>query len=116
MPGPNATILAAANARVLLGDYDGFLAYCTDDTHWEFIGEQTLDGKEAVRQYMHDTYIEPPVFHADEYIETEDTVTVIGEISIKWKSGRVTRSAYCDVWRIRDGKLAGVKAFVVELK
>ena len=44
------------------GDYEGFLAFCTDDTHWEFVGDQTLDGKEAVRRYMAETYTRPPTF------------------------------------------------------
>jgi hypothetical protein len=36
------------------------LSFCTDDTEWTFVGDKTLKGKEAVRQWMATTYIEPP--------------------------------------------------------
>jgi uncharacterized protein len=48
----NKLILENANEAVTKGDYEGFLSFCTDDTLWTFVGEQTLRGKEAVRQYM----------------------------------------------------------------
>lgn len=112
----NKTILTQANAVLVTGDYEGFLAHCTDDVVWTFVGEQTLNGKAAVRQYMHSTYIEPPRFEVAQLIAEGDFVTAIGDIAIKDATGTVVHSAYCDVWRIRDGKLADLRAFVVEIK
>ena len=114
MPTSNKTILETANAAVSRGDYEGFLVFCTDDTHWTFIGEQTLDGKEAVRRYVAETYIEPPTFHVTDLLEAGDHLTMIGEITLK-ENGTPIRYAYCDVWRLRDGKLAELRAFVVKL-
>ena len=114
MPTSNKTILETANAFVTRGDYEGFLAHCTDDTHWTFVGDRTLDGKEAVRQYMAETYTEPPTFHVTDSIEEGDYVTTVGEITLP-ENGTPTRYAYCDVWRLRDGKLADLRAFVVKL-
>ncbi len=34
----NKVILEKANAAIYLGDHEGFLAYCTDDTEWTFVG------------------------------------------------------------------------------
>ena len=48
----NKLILESANEAITRGDYEGFLAFCSDDTVWTFVGEQTLRGKEAERQYM----------------------------------------------------------------
>lgn len=42
-------ILLEGNAAIARGDNEGFLALCSDDTEWKFVGEQTLKGKEAVR-------------------------------------------------------------------
>ena len=114
MPDWNKTILETANACVTRGDHEGFLAFCTDDTHWEFVGDRTLDGKQAVRQYMAETYTEPPTFHLSDWIESGDRLTAVGEITLK-ENGTPTRYAYCDVWRLRDGKLAELRAFVVKL-
>jgi ketosteroid isomerase-like protein len=35
---------------------------------------------------------------------------------MKDATGKVMHSTYCDVWRIRDGKLAELRAFVVEVR
>lgn len=111
----NKAILKQANAAVVKGDYEEFLSHCTEDVEWTFVGEQTLKGKEAVRRYMNSTYIEPPRFVVTQLIAEGDFVTAIGDIDIRDETGKTTHSAYCDVWRIRDGKLAELRAFVVEI-
>ena len=106
-------ILMEANAHVQKGDYEAFLRYCTDDTRWEFVGDTVLGGKEAVRAYMREAYAYPPEFDVDVLIAEGDFVTAVGHISLRDSKGKVTRYAYCDVWTLRDGKLAGLRAYVV---
>ncbi|HTV00473.1 MAG TPA: nuclear transport factor 2 family protein [Luteitalea sp.] len=108
-------LLVQANAAMSRGDYEGFLAHCVDDVEWTFVGDRHLKGKEAVRRYITSTYIEPPSFAVTQLIADGDFVTAVGDIHIKDGSGRVTHAEYCDVWRIRDGQLAELKAFVVEI-
>jgi ketosteroid isomerase-like protein len=115
MPEENKALLTTANAAIVRADYEAFLSHCTDDVQWTFVGDRTLKGKEAVRQYIRATYLEPPTFTVDQLIADDDFVTALGEIRIKDEAGRVVHSAYCDVWRIRDGKLAELKAFVVKI-
>lgn len=110
----NKTILERANAAITKGDHEGFLSFCTDDTEWTFVGDQTLQGKEAVRQYMATAYLEPPKFMIENLIAEAEFVTAIGKISMKDKDGKLVDYAYCDVWRFRDGKMASLKAFVIE--
>lgn len=112
----NKALLQEANTYVAAGDYETFLNYCTDDTKWNFIGDITLQGKEAVREYMKQTYMEPPIFSADILIAEGDFVTAIGQISLKDQRGKTTSYDYCDVWRFENGKLAELKAFVVGIK
>jgi uncharacterized protein len=116
MSTKNKAILEQANAAVVKGDYEGFLSLCTEDVEWTFVGEKTLKGKEAVRRYMNSTYIEPPKFVVAQLIAEGDYVTAIGDIDIRDETGKTAHSAYCDIWRIRDGKLAELRAFVVEIK
>jgi enamine deaminase RidA (YjgF/YER057c/UK114 family)/ketosteroid isomerase-like protein len=115
MTTANARTLEQANAAIAVGDHEGFLAHCTDDTVWHFVGERTLRGKEAVRRYLNATYLEPPRVTVVQLIAEGDFVTAIGDIAITDAAGRVTHSAYCDVWRLREGKLAELRAFVVEI-
>jgi ketosteroid isomerase-like protein len=111
----NKQILEQANAAVSRGDYEGFLAFCTEDTVWDFVGDQVLKGKEAVRQYMATAYLEPPKVVIDQFIAEGDFLTAVGKISMKNEQGEMVDSSYCDLWRFEDGKMAELKAFVVSL-
>jgi ketosteroid isomerase-like protein len=114
MSEQNKKVLLEANACVTRGDYEGFLPFCTDDTQWTFVGEQTLQGREAVRVYMKAQYLEPPLVTVENLIAEGDYVTAIGQISMKDENGKMSHYAYCDVWRFREGKMAELKAFVIE--
>lgn len=107
-------ILQKANAAITEGDNEGFLSYCTEDTEWVFVGDKTLKGKEAVRQWMATAYAEPPQFMVENLIAEGDFVTAIGKISMKDENGEMASSLYCDVWQFRNGKMAGLKAFVIK--
>ena len=114
MTGSHKEILWRANAAITKGDYEGFLAFCTEDTEWTFVGDRTLKGKDAVREWMASEYKEPPRFEVHQMIADGDFVAAIGEITLKDEAGKDVRHAYCDVWRFRDGKMAGLQAFVVQ--
>ncbi|MBF4483453.1 nuclear transport factor 2 family protein [Flavobacterium sp. CSZ] len=111
----NKAILEKANAAVSNGDNEGFLSFCTEDTKWTFVGDKTLEGKQAVREYMAIEYLEPPKFKVEHLIAEDDFVTAIGTISLQDKSGKLVDYSYSDTWRFRDGKMAELKAFVIEL-
>lgn len=113
MTEQNKQTLGLANAAVISGDYEGFLSYCTEDTVWTFVGEQTLQGKEAVREYMAQTYQVPPQFEVERMIADGAFVTAFGKIKLKDTGGVMVSYDYCDVWRFKDGMLHELKAFVV---
>ena len=113
MPHPHKATLEKANAAIVRGDYEGFLKFCTEDTEWTFVGDQTLKGKEAVRRWMAAVYKEPPQFQVERMIADAVTVVAMGDISIKDDKGHAMPHAYCDVWRFRDGLMAKLDAFVV---
>lgn len=116
MSKENESILLKGNEYISAGNYEGFLEFCTEDTVWEFIGEQTLKGKTAVRSYMTENYIMPPKFHVKTLVAQNDYVTAVGEIEIKDKDGKWNKYSYCDVWRFSEGKMAELNAFVIEKK
>lgn len=110
----NKSILEKANAAITEGDNEGFLSLCTDDTVWTFVGDKTLCGKEAVRQWMAVTYTEPPKFMVANLIAEGDFVIALGDIIMKDNHGADVRYSYSDVWRFRDGKIAELTAFVIK--
>nr|WP_320166038.1 nuclear transport factor 2 family protein [uncultured Methylophaga sp.] len=110
----NKAVLLKANEAVADGDYEGFLSFCSEDTEWTFVGDTIIKGKQAVRDWMTEAYIEAPQFNLSHLIAEGDFVTAIGEITMKEANGQYTRYSYCDVWRFRDGKMVELKAFVVK--
>ena len=114
MSEKNKAILKEANAANAEGNYEKFLSFCADDTEWTFVGDQTLKGKESVRQYMAATYLEPPKFTVTNLIAEGDFLTALGEITLKDEDGKAANYSYCDVWRFRGGKIVELKAFVIK--
>ncbi|WP_296150494.1 nuclear transport factor 2 family protein [uncultured Flavobacterium sp.] len=112
----NTEILLKANQLVREGKYEEYLTYLTEDSKWEFVGERTLLGKEAVRQYIKEFYLAPPLFDMERSIEQGDFVTAVGNISLKSEDGTYSHYRYCDIWRFENGKLAEVTAYVIEKK
>lgn len=113
MPESHKSVLQKLNEAIRRMDFDECMACCTEDTEWTFVGERTLRGKAAVRTWMEDAYREPPRFQVHRMIEEGDTLAVLGEITLDDAEGRPVRHQYCDVWRLRDGKMAGLQAFVI---
>jgi uncharacterized protein len=114
MSEKNKAILEEANAFVAEGNYEKFLSFCDEDTEWTFVGDRILKGKEAVRQYMAATYIEPPKFTVTDLIAEGDFVTALGDITLKDENGKAVHHSYCDIWRFRGGKIVELKAFVIK--
>lgn len=114
MAETNKEILKKGNAAIAEGNNEGFLELCTDDTVWTFVGDKILKGKEAVRKWMKETYIEPPIFNVDQLVAEGDFLTATGEITMKDMNGKAVQYWYCDIWRFRGDKLAELKAFVIE--
>ena len=110
----NKAILEEANAAVMRGDTEGFLSFCTDDTLWTFVGETTLRGKEAVRQWMTMAYNAPPKLTVSHLIAEGDFVTALGDVIMTDEDGKVANYSYCDVWRFRGGKMVELRAFVIK--
>ena len=114
MSEKNKAILEEANAAITEGDTEGFLSFCADDTEWTYVGDKTLKGKEAVRQYLATAYIEPPKFTVANLIAEGDFVTALGDITMKDEDGKAAHYSYCDIWRFRGGKIVELRAFVIK--
>ncbi len=78
------------------------------------MGVSTLEGKQAVREWMKDAYATPPQFKVEQIVAEGDVVIALGTIEGPGKDGKPTTFAYSDVWHLRDGKLASLRAFVIE--
>jgi ketosteroid isomerase-like protein len=114
MPETPKATLEKMNAAILKLDFDGALAFCTDDTAWTFEGDQVLKGKQAVRQWMLENYKEPPSFTLQRTVAEGDFLVALGEITVPDEHGRAVLHHYSDVWLLRDGLFAELHAFVMK--
>lgn len=113
MTDANKKVLLAANAAISVLDIEGFLQHCADDIRWHAVGEQVIEGKTALRQWMNTTYLKPPQFSVTDLIAEDDHVVAVGRITVEDASGATVPASYSDVWRFRDGRMAELTAFVV---
>jgi uncharacterized protein len=114
MSEKHKVILLEGNAAIAEGNNEVFLSHCADDTEWTFVGDRTLKGKEAVRRYMAEAYVEPPKFTVEHLIAEGDFLTAVGEITLTDKDGQATNYSYCDVWRFRGDKIVELRGFVIK--
>ena len=113
MSQQNKAVLQNANAAITVGDIEGFLSFCVDDIVWTRVGGDTVRATEAVRHCMLREYAEPPRFTVTRLIAEGDAVVALGNIVSKGAEGRDVHNEYCDVWHLRDAKLAELRAFVI---
>ena len=110
----NKAILGAAKAAIAEGNHEGFLAFCADGIEWTFLGDKTLKGKEAARQWMAAAYIEPPKFRVANLIAEDDFLAALGDITTKDEDGKEDHYSYCDIWHFRGDKIVELRAFAIK--
>jgi uncharacterized protein (TIGR02246 family) len=114
MSGNNKAIVEKVNAAFAEGSVEGFLSFCADDVTWTMVGDTTVKGKDAIRQWMASMDMEPPQFTVAHVIAEGDFVTAHGDMTMKDKDGKVVSYAYCDVYRFRGDKIVELRAFVIK--
>lgn len=75
MSATNKEIVEKVNASFAEGAVEGFLSHCADDVVWTIIGEKTVKGKNAIREWMASMDVEPPKFAINNIIAQGDFVT-----------------------------------------
>jgi uncharacterized protein len=114
MSAKNKEIVEKINAAFAENNMEGFLSFCADDVVWTIVGEKTVKGKDATRQWMASMDVGPPKFTVDNVIAEGDFVTAYGDMTMKDKDGKEASYSYCDIYRFRGDKIVELKSFVVK--
>src|SRR4030095_14900571 len=110
----NKEIVQKVNESFAEGGVEAFLSQCADDVVWTIIGDRTVKGKNAIREWLSSMDMEPPKLTVDNIIAEGDFVTAYGNMTMKEKDGKRVPYAYCDIYRFRRGKIAELHSFVVK--
>jgi ketosteroid isomerase-like protein len=109
----NTSTLIEANAAMSRGDVDAFLAHCTEDVRWTMVGDTTVIGRRAVREWMSVAYARPPDFDVSDLVAEGEVVVAVGRITVHPPDGPSASYRYADVWRFRDGLMAELDTFAI---
>ena len=114
MPVNTKAIVEKVNAAFAQNKPDGFLSQCADDVVFTMVGDRTVRGKDAIRQWMSSMDGEPPRFRNQHVIAEGDVASSFGELTMKDKDGKPASYAYSDIYRFRGDKIVELKAFLMK--
>lgn len=106
-------IVEAINRSFIEANPDGFLDHCSENTKWSVVGDKSVTGKDAIREWMQMGECEPPVFSVINLVEDGDVVICNGDMTMKDKDGKEGRFSYCDIYRFEGDKVAELTTFIV---
>lgn len=91
------------------------MEHCVEDVEWTMIGEKSVKGKEATREWMKSMGdMEPPKITVSKIIAEGDSVAAYGDMTMKDKDGKTVPYGYCDIYRFSGDKIAELNSFVVK--
>jgi uncharacterized protein len=106
----NKAIVEKVNAAFAAGSTEGFLACCAEDVAWTMVGDTTVQGKDAIRQWMASMgSMEPPQLTVHNVIAEGDFVTAYGDMTMQDKDGAVVPYAYCDIDHFRGDTIVELR-------
>ena len=115
MSQKNKGIIEKVNAAFAKGSTEGFLSFCAEDVEWTMVGDTTVRGKDAIRQWMASMGdMEPPKFTVDNVIAEGNFATANGGMTMRDKDGKAVPFAYCDIYRFRNDKIIALSSFVTK--
>lgn len=119
MQTTNKEIVQHINDAFKKDDFDGFLSYCLEDVRWTMIGKCSIEGKEAVRNFLQaapDTDPVPPEIVMEQTIAEGSQVASTGTMSMKNKNGETGHYGFCDVYLFEGNQVKEMTTYIVEMK
>jgi ketosteroid isomerase-like protein len=98
-------------------DHAGVLACLTDDVQWLIPGMFHVSGKSGFdAQIENDAFVGSPTIHLTRMTEEEDVVVAEGTVRGAKKDGGTLNAVFCDVFVMRDAKIAHLTSYLMELQ
>jgi len=114
MPADRKTIVENINAAFAENNLEKVLSFCTEDLIWTMVGDKTVKGKDAIRQWIASMNPEPPQLMIQQIIAEGDVVIARGDMIMKdSKNGIAHTYFFCDVYRFEGDQVAELIAFVI---
>lgn len=113
------TFLNKFNRAFVENDLNYIFDSVTEDVYWEMIGDQIINGKEALIEAMNKVK-EPRDMTLDLHsmIIDNDRAAVHGSMKMKDKNGEEKAYSFCDLYTFsssRENKIKELRAFIIEI-
>ena len=117
MSQENKQLVEKLNEVWMSNDIEGLFSYYADDVVWSIPGEVTLNGIQAVRDFMsHSGVHEPPKITVDKMVAEGDSVICYGDMTMGGTPECAGTYSYCDVYTIKNGKVSELRSYVIKHK
>ncbi|HEX2061417.1 MAG TPA: nuclear transport factor 2 family protein [Thermoanaerobaculia bacterium] len=112
----------SANKRTVETYIDGFrntdhariLDCLTDDVVWDIPGMFHITGKEAFDGAIeHEDFTGSPTITLTRLVEENDVVVAEGTVRSQRKDGGTLNAVFCDVFEMRDAKIARLTSYLM---
>ena len=98
-------------------DHAAILACLTDDVEWLIPGVFHVAGKNAFdKQIEGEAFVGHPAIHVTRMVEEQDIVIAEGTVRCAMKSGGILNVVFCDVFVMRNARIAHLTSYLMELK
>jgi ketosteroid isomerase-like protein len=98
-------------------DHAAILACLTDDVEWLIPGFFHVTGKDAFDgQIENEGFTGTPEITTTRLTEENDVVVAEGTVRTRKATGEALTIAFCDVFELREGKIARLTSYLVEVK
>jgi uncharacterized protein len=98
-------------------DHAQILACLTDDVEWVIPGAFHLVGKEAFdREIENEAFVGSPSITITRMVEEADVVVAEGTVRTERRDGGFLHLAICDVFVMKDARIARLTSYLAELK
>jgi uncharacterized protein len=107
-------IVQRINEGFAENDLEKVLSFCSDDFTWTMVGDTTVKGKDAIREWIASMHPQPPRFTIHQTIAEGDSVVTRGDMVMQQqRNGPSIPYTFCDIYRFVGDKVAELTAFVI---
>ena len=114
MAAKNKEIVNTANAAFADNNVEGFLALCANYVEWTMVGDRTVKGKDAIREFMSSMPTQPPTFTVNDVIAEGDVVMAHGNMKMDENGQKAVPYSYCDIYHFRGKQIDQLRTFVIK--
>lgn len=99
------------------GDHAKVLSCLTEDVVWDIPGMFHVVGKEAFdREIENEAFVGRPVIEVSRMVEENGVVVAEGTVRAQRRDGGLLNAAFCDVFTMREARIARLVSYLMEIK